>query len=169
MKKLLLAAALILGTVSANAASKTSDQAWNCSFGFSGTSTGLKVLVGFYHFNGKGSLQCVSDQGETANYPVTIRMNALPISPAISLGVMKMNARALDFRLVGHNPQEIFGTYSLLQGQVAIVGGAGVVTAIHDSEPRFALKLALQFARGLGVNLGLNKMHIELDRSGSTL
>lgn len=164
MKKVLLAMALVLGTFSAKAAN-ASEQAWNCSFGFQGQSVGMKILVGFYHLDGRGSLKCVSDDGQVANYPVKVRMAALPLSPAISLGVMHVNARALDFRVVGYDPSAIFGTYSLLQGQVAVVGGIGAITAIHDTDPRFALKLSLQFARGLGVNLGLNKMHVELDRS----
>jgi hypothetical protein len=161
VKKVLLALAMVLGTASAQAA--TSDS-WNCSFGFNGVSTGIKIFVGLYNFNGRGALQCVSDAGEKVSYPVKVSMHAAPISPSISLGVMKVYARALDFRLVNHNPQDIFGTYSLAQGQAAVLGGVGFVTAIHETEPAFALKLSLQFAEGLGVNLGLNRMNVELDR-----
>lgn len=169
MKKVVMVLAMVLGTVSANAESArtpaNSAQNWNCSFGFSGISTGLKILVGFYSFDGKGTLQCVSDAGQVATYPVKVTMRASPISPAISLGVMKVNAQAADFRLVGHNPDAVFGTYDLAQGQVAVLGGLGIVTAIHETEPTFSLKLALEFARGLGVNLGLNKMRVELDNN----
>jgi hypothetical protein len=165
MKKVLLALAVVLGAASAQATtSAKASQAWNCSFGFNGVSTGVKIFIGFYNFNGKGSLQCVSDAGETVTYPVKVTMRAAPLSPSISLGVMHLYARALDFRIENQSPLDVLGTYSLAQGQAAVIGGLGVVTALHETSPNFALKLSLQLAHGLGVNLGLNRMHVELDR-----
>ena len=132
--------------------------------GFKGTAKGVKILVGSYKFSGKGNLLCVSPTGQTADYPVTVTMNAAPLSPQISLGYMQLSGQAVEFSLFNLNPEDVLGTYYIAQGQAAVAGGVGVITAAKVGLPELALQISLQFARGLGVNLGLNKMHIELDK-----
>ena len=162
MKKVLAAIAIVLGATQAQAAAAP---AWVCGLNFAGTAKGIKLLIGTYSFKGEGELSCVSANGHRAEYPVTITMKAAPLSPGLSLGKMKLNGLAADISLGSQNPEDILGTYYVAQGQAAIIGGVGVITAVHADLPSLALKVSLQFARGFGINLGLNRMEIALDQS----
>jgi hypothetical protein len=75
---------------------------------------------------------------------------------------MKLSGQAVEFSLLNLQPEDVLGTYYVAQGQAAVAGGVGVITAAKVGLPQLAIQVSLQFARGLGVNLGLNKMHIEL-------
>lgn len=160
MKKFILAIAMVLGVSQAQAHSVP---AWVCSMGFRGASEGFKLIYGSYAFNGRGSLLCTSPGGKTVNYPVIITMNARKFSPQVSFGRMKLVGKAVEFALFERNPEDILGTYYIAQGQAAVIGGAGAITATKVGFPEIVLHVSLQFARGLGVNLGLNKMVIALD------
>ena len=162
MKKALLAIAMVMGAAQAHAFTAP---AWACSLGFKGSEEGVKILVGSFEFNGKGDLACVSPTGQTAHYPVTINMKAAPLSPQIAFGHIDLYGQAADISLLNTNPESILGTYYVAQGQAAVVGGVGILTAVHTDFPELSLKLSLQFAKGFGVNLGFNKMTIALDQS----
>lgn len=162
MKKVLLTIALVLGAAQAQAFTAP---AWMCKLDFAGTAKGIKVIVGSFKFDGQGDLDCISATGQTAHYPVTVLMDAAPLSPQIGFGKMKLNGMAADIALGSQNPEDILGNYYIAQGQAAILGGVGVITAVRADLPELALKVSLQFARGFGINLGLNKMVIALDES----
>lgn len=162
MKKAILAIAMFLGVSQAHAIQAP---AWACSMGFKGEAQGVKVIVGTYNFEGKGDLFCVSPTGQTANYPVTVTMEARKFSPQIALGHMKLTGQAVEFSLFNLNPEDVLGTYYVAQGQAAVAGGVGVITAAKVGLPQLSLQVSLQFARGLGINLGLNKMVIALDEA----
>jgi hypothetical protein len=159
MKKMILAIAMVLGASSAHAITSPT---WACSLNFNGTAKGLKILVGEYKFAGKGNLLCATPTGQVADYPVNVTMNAAPLSPQVSFGYMKLSGQAVEFSLLNLQPEDVLGTYYVAQGQAAVAGGVGVITAAKVGMPQLAIQVSLQFARGLGVNLGLNKMHIEL-------
>lgn len=159
MKKMILAIAMVLGASSAHAFTAP---AWACSLNFNGTAKGLKVIVGEYKFTGKGNLLCATPTGEVADYPVTVTMDAAPLSPQVSFGYMKLAGQAVEFSLLNLQPEDVLGTYYVAQGQAAVAGGVGVIAATKVGLPQLAIQVSLQFARGLGVNLGLNKLHIEL-------
>lgn len=162
MKKLLLTIALVLGAAQANAATAP---AWMCRLDFSGTAAGVKIVIGNYEFKGKGDLDCISATGEQAHYPVTVEMGASALSPQIAFGKLDLRGMAADIALGSQNPEDILGNYYVAQGQASVLRGVGVITAVHASLPQFALKVSLQFAKGFGINLGLNKMVIALDNS----
>jgi hypothetical protein len=162
MKKVLAAMAIVLGATQAHAVTAP---AWVCGLNFSGTEQGIKVLIGSFSFKGQGDLSCVSATGQRADYPVTVTMKAAPLSPQIAFGKMKLNGLAADITLGSQNPEDILGTYYVAQGAAAVVGGVGVITAVHANLPSLALKVSLQFARGFGINLGLNRMDIALDET----
>lgn len=151
---------MVLGVSQANAFEAP---AWACSLSFKGVAKGLKVIVGDYKFSGKGNLLCVSPTGTTEEYPVKVSMDAAALSPQISFGYMQLTGQAVEFSLLNMNPEDVLGTYHVLQGQAAIAGGVGVITAAKVGLPQLAIQVSLQFARGLGINLGLNKMKITLD------
>jgi len=161
MKKMILAIALVLGATQAHAFTAP---AWACSLSFKGQAQGLKVILGKYSFNGKGNLFCASPTGQHVDYPVKVTMNAKFLSPQIALGNLKLNGQAAEFSLFNTNPADVLGTYYVAQGQAAIAGGVGAITAVKVGFPELALQVSLQFARGLGVNVGVNKMVIALDQ-----
>ncbi|MBS1971266.1 MAG: hypothetical protein JSU04_13235 [Bdellovibrionales bacterium] len=164
MKKMILAIAMVLGASSAHAFTAP---AWACSLSFKGESQGLKVIVGNYSFDGKGDLLCVTPTGQVADYPVTVTMEAKKFSPQVALGHMKVAGQAVEFSLLNLNPEDVLGTYYVAQGQAAVAGGVGVIAATKVGLPQLALQVSLQFARGLGVNLGLSKMTIALDQEAA--
>ncbi|MBO9667553.1 MAG: hypothetical protein J7501_12160 [Bdellovibrio sp.] len=161
MKKAFLALAIVLGATSAHAFTAP---AWACNLNFKGEASGFKVILGNYQYDGKGTLSCMSPTGETAEYPVTVKMKAKPLSPQVALGHMTLTGQAAEIALFDTNPESILGTYYVAQAQGAIIGGVGVITATRIDLPTMALKVSLQFARGFGVNLGLNRMEIALDQ-----
>jgi hypothetical protein len=166
MKKAILAIALFLGVSQAHAITAP---AWACSLSFKGEGHGLKLLVGDYKFAGKGNLLCATPTGQVADYPVTVTMNAKKLSPQIAFGTMKLAGQAVEFSLFNLNPEDVLGTYYVAQGQAAIAGGVGIITAAKVGLPQLSIQVALQFARGLGINLGLNKMVIALDEEATPI
>lgn len=159
MKKMILAIAMVLGASQAHAFTAP---AWACSLSFKGEAKGLKVIVGEYKFNGSGTLLCASPTGQHVDYPVNVTMGGALLSPQVSFGYMQLSGQSVEFSLLNLNPEDVLGTYYVAQGQAAVAGGVGVITAAKVGLPELAIQVSLQFARGLGVNLGLNKMHIEL-------
>jgi hypothetical protein len=75
---------------------------------------------------------------------------------------MELNGQSMEFGLLDATPKSLFGEYIVAQAQGAIIGGVGVLTATKVGFPDLALKISLQFARGFGINLGVNTMHIKL-------
>ncbi|MDG0815172.1 hypothetical protein [Bdellovibrio svalbardensis] len=161
MKKVMLVIAMVLGTASAHALEAP---AWACNLAFKGEARGFKVILGDYAYQGKGDLNCVSLSGATAHYPVNVTMKAKPLSPQIAFGRMELTGQAAEIALFDTNPASILGTYYVAQAQGAILGGVGLITATRVDLPTMALKVSLQFAKGFGVNLGLNRMDITLDQ-----
>ncbi|MFM6928842.1 MAG: hypothetical protein ACKOX6_10290 [Bdellovibrio sp.] len=162
MKKVLLALAMVLGAGSAHAFTAP---AWSCNLNFKGEASGFKVILGNYQYNGKGTLSCMNPSGEVAEYPVTVKMKAKALSPQVAIGRMELTGQAAEIALFNTNPEAILGTYYVAQAQGSIIGGVGVITATRIDLPTLALKVSLQFAKGFGVNLGLNRMEIALDQS----
>lgn len=161
MKKALLTFAMVLGTASAQAYQAP---AWACNLYFKGEAHGFKVLFGKYEYEGKGDLNCISFSGEKAHYPVNVAMKAQPLSPQIAFGRMELTGQAAEISLFDTSPESILGSYLVGQAQGAIIGGVGIITATRIDLPTIALKVSLQFTKGFGVNLGLNKMDITLDQ-----
>ncbi len=166
MKKIMMALTMLVGMSQAHAQLDTQEvksaPAWICSMHFKGQATGVKFLLGFYQFNGTGELNCVSASGVHQSYPIKLTMKAKALSPQISFGHMELTGLAADISLFNTDPASLFGNYLVVQGQAAIIGGVGIITAVHTDLSSLSLSLSLQFAKGFGINLGLNKLKIEL-------
>lgn len=161
MKKVLLALAIGFAGLQAQA---VQSPAWFCTLGFKGTAVGAKLLIGAYHFDGKGSLDCVNPTGQNVTYPVRVTMNAKALSPQISLGFMNLYGRSAQIGISSsRNPAVLLGDYYIAQAQAAVIGGAGIITAVHANDSSVALKVALQLTSGFGINLGMNRMRVTLD------
>ncbi|MBC7370135.1 MAG: hypothetical protein H7326_01130 [Bdellovibrionaceae bacterium] len=136
--------------------------AWACSMAFEGKGQGLKVILGRYRFLGYGVLNCTNVTGHHASYKVKITMRTGIVSPGVSIGKFEMKGRAADISLANSSPKALLGDYYIAQGQGAIVGGVGLLTAVKVGAPQLALKISVQFVKGFGINLSLNKMNISL-------
>ncbi len=165
MKHIAVIVALVVTGAFAQAKSRISPTAWGCSMGFNGYAKGFKVIIGTYQYKGHGTLDCVSASGERVSLPITVSMRAAPLSPTISLSRMELRGVAANISLLNTYPEAILGTYGVVQGSVALVGGVGAMTAVHAELPSVTLNLSLQLARGFGLNLGINRMVIALDES----
>src|SRR5690349_18284968 len=108
MKNIMIAIALMLGTTQAFARdtreNRTSPQAWACSMGFQGEAVGVKLIIGFYKFNGKGTLNCISASNERVSYPITVSMRAAPLSANLSLAKMELAGVAGNISLLNTYP-----------------------------------------------------------------
>ncbi len=166
MKAVLLSLALVFGLSQAHAQVEQQEvkslPAWACAMHFKGKAAGVKFLLGFYHFDGVGTLNCTSASGVKKSYPIKLTMKAKPLSAQISLGKMELTGLAADISLFSSNPEALLGNYYLVQGQASVIRGLGIITAVHTDLPSLSLNISLQFAKGFGINLGLNKLKIEL-------
>ncbi len=165
MKHLLIAITFLFAGAYAQADSRSSPEAWACSMGFSGRSTGVKLIVGYYRYHAKGNLNCVSTMGEKVSLPIKVSMHAKPISANISLSRMEMKGVTGQFSLLNNHPEALLGRYAVLQGSVAFVGGVGAMTAVHADLPSVTMNISLQLVKGFGFNLGINRMVVALDES----
>ena len=166
MKKLFVVLALGLMGLQANAELRS--PAWVCSMNFNGRAVGARLIVGFYKFNGRGTLNCVNPTGQTQSIPVKVSMRAKPLSLGASLGFMDLYGQSAEIALVAganRGPETMLGDYLVGSANAAIIGGAGIVTAVHAQNRSLALKLALQLTKGFGVKLGIDRLRVTLDES----
>lgn len=163
MKSVLVAMAMVFG-LGLTTQAKADIPAWACNMTFKGKATGVKLILGKYHFNGTGDLRCISASGVKESYPITLKMKSKFIGPQVSLSKMELTGVATNIALFTNNPKDLLGNYLVAQGQAAVVGGVGVLAAAHTDIPAITLNLSLQFTKGFGINLGFDKLKIELDQ-----
>lgn len=164
MKQVLVAVAMVFGfglTTQAHA----DIPAWVCNMTFKGQASGVQLIVGKYHLDAKGDLRCVSASGVTESYPITLKAKSHFIGPQIALGKVAFVGAAANVALFTNNPKDLLGNYLVAQGQASVIRGAGVLAAVHTDIPAITVNLSLQFTKGFGVNLGLEKLKIELDQN----
>lgn len=139
------------------------NRAWTCGMEFRGVASGVRVIIGRYTFNGTGTLKCTGANGKKVSYPIRVTMRSGVVSPGVSIGHQELIGRAADISLLHSNPKALLGNYYIAHGQGSIVRGAGVITGVKaGSDPQITVKVSLQFTKGLGVNLGLDRMKISL-------
>ena len=84
------------------------------------------------------------------------------MEPLIFIGKKKKGLCLAEIALLTTNPEAIRCTFYVAQAQGSVIEGVGLITATRIDLPTLALKVSLQFAKGFGVNLGLNRMEIAL-------
>ena len=139
--------------------------AWVCNLNFQGTSKSAQIIVGKSEFNGKGTVRCVSASNLRAEYPVTVTMTSAPIAPRIGLGKMELYGESLQVTLNDGTPESLLGDYLVAEGRAAVIGGAGVIAAVHAGNTALSFNVSVQLVKGFGVDLGFRKMKIEVDSS----
>jgi hypothetical protein len=162
MKSVLVAMAMVFG-LGLTSQAKADIPAWACNMTFKGEAKGVKLIIGKYNLDAKGSLRCVSASGVTESYPITLKAKSRFIGPQVALGKLQFVGAAANIALFTNNPQDLLGNYLLVHGQASVIRGAGVLAAAHTDIPALTVNLSLQFTKGFGVNLGLEKLAIELD------
>lgn len=139
------------------------NRAWSCGMAFRGVAAGVRVIVGHYNFNGTGTLNCTGANGKKVSYPIRVTMRSGLVSPGVSIGRQEIIGRAADISILHASPKVLLGNYYIAQGQGAIVRGAGVITGVKvGSSPQLTVKVSLQFTKGFGINMSLDRMKISL-------
>lgn len=162
MKKLIVAAALALVAVSAQAqmVETQARPALVCAIAFKGHSHGAQLILGRFHTEATGVLKCTDMLGGVYERPIRIEMGTHCLAPAIGLGDFKIAGVSTEFSLLNHDPEVLFGRYAIAQGQAALIGGIGSFTAVKVAPPQVALQVSVQLMSGVGVHLGFHEMTI---------
>lgn len=163
MKQVLVAMAMVFG-LGLSTQAHADIPAWACNMTFKGQASGVKVIIGKYHLDAKGDLRCISASGVKESYPITLKAKSHFIGPQVALGKLDFVGAATNIALFTNNPKDLLGNYLVAQGQASVIRGVGVLAAVHTDIPAITLNLSLQFTKGFGVNLGLDKLNIALDQ-----
>jgi hypothetical protein len=138
---------------------------WTCNMKFAGEGHGFQVVLGRFKLNGAGTIYCWNPLGDTQTIPVLVTMKSAIVSPNVSVGKFNFTGRSLDLSLGNFSPEKLLGRYRVAHGHGAFIGGAGVLTGVKVGIPQLALKVSVEFDRGFGFSLGLNRMMVELDET----
>lgn len=133
---------------------------WTCGLAFAGTSMGLKIILGEFSTNAIGILKCVDLEGNHFNRNVSITMDSYFLSPVVGFGYFKFAGVSSEISLLNCNPSVLFGNYLVVQGQGAVIGGAGTFAAVRVRPPQVALNIALKLEKGFGVQVGVERLKI---------
>jgi hypothetical protein len=163
MKKLLIFALVLaygLGFTAKAEAAERGGPLWVCQMGFRGEAKGFKVLLGKYRFQADGTMNCVSMFGHIVHYPITLSMNALPLSPGVAIGKYKVYGQSGEVSLFNCDPDELLGKYMIAQAHATILGGVGAITAVKLGNPQLAVGLSINVQKGFGFDVSINQLRI---------
>ncbi len=160
MKSVLVVMAMVFGL---GLQAQADVPAWACNMTFKGQASGIKLIIGKYKLDAQGTLRCVSASGVTESYPITLKAKSHFIGPQVALGKQSFVGTAANIALFTNNPKDLLGNYAFVHGQATIIRGVGVLAAAHTDIPALTVNLSLQFTKGFGVNLGVEKLVIALD------
>ncbi|MBK7962043.1 MAG: hypothetical protein IPK04_13085 [Bdellovibrionales bacterium] len=153
--------ALVLATALMMSLPAFSMERWNCNLTWQAQGGGLQIIVGMFKLKGTGTAVCSNATGEIRELPFNVTMGGQPLSPSVSIGVMKVNAGATIYGVEGQ-PESLFGKYATLGGQLALIGGvgAGVATEFLDDRDH-KLSVNMELVRGLGASVGVRVLKLE--------
>ncbi|MCB0384700.1 MAG: hypothetical protein KDD43_04845 [Bdellovibrionales bacterium] len=157
MKKLLIALATMV-SMQAFAESPL----WTCAMEFDAQGKGLQVLLGKYEVQGQGTLDCYGISGDEVSIPIKITMDSKPLALRVAFGKLNAKGVTAQIALFANNPEDLLGTYLAVRAEAAVIGGVGAFVATHADFPALVLNVGLEFTHGFGVNLGIEKMKIEM-------
>ncbi|WP_374033758.1 hypothetical protein ACES2I_13810 [Bdellovibrio bacteriovorus] len=144
-----------------NDASIMGNRLWGCGMTFKGTSKGIKVIVGHFKTVAYGTLHCKSIKGTHYRQDVMVTIGHHWIGATAGIGYFKLKGASSEISLFNSNPDVILGKYLVAQGEAAIIGGVGAFTAVKVGLPQLAMNISLQLLKGLGVQVGVDKLYIE--------
>ncbi len=133
---------------------------WVCGFAFKGTSKGIKVIVKHFKTEAYGVLKCKGVPGQSFTRDVKITIGHHWIGATAGIGYFKLAGVSSEVSLLNCSPDKIFGKYVVAQGEGAIIGGVGAFTAVKVGLPQLAFNISIQLLKGLGVQVGVDKLTI---------
>ena len=134
---------------------------WTCGLTFTGSSMGVKVILGRFTTHASGRLRCVDLEGRHFSRDVRVHMGSRFIGPVIGAGYFKFAGVSSEISLFNCNPDVLYGSYVVAHGQGAIIGGAGTFTAVRVKPPEIAVNIGLKLVKGFGAQVGIEHFTIE--------
>lgn len=166
MKKILVVLALSL--VGAFAHADNGDEmtaqgklSWTCGLTFTGSSMGVKVILGHFTTHATGKLRCIDLEGNHFSRDVKVHMGSHFIGPVVGIGYFKFAGVSSEISLFNCSPEVLFGSYVVAHGQGAVIGGAGTFAAVRVKPPELAVNVALKLLKGFGAQVGVEHFTIE--------
>jgi hypothetical protein len=170
MKKLLLVLAVSMTGMFAHAEDMNMDMdangdvvhaesAWVCGLKFKGTSKGVQVIVGKFSTVAYGTLSC-KGIGGTYTRDVMVTMGGKCIGLTAGIGYFKIKGISSEISLFNADPNMLLGKYKTVNGEAAVIVGAGAFTAIKVGLPQLAFAVSVQLVGGFGAKVGIEKMMI---------
>ncbi|QDK44011.1 hypothetical protein DOM22_01955 [Bdellovibrio sp. ZAP7] len=171
MKKLLVVLAVGLAGMVAKAetadmsmmtddVSMQGGRTWVCGMHFKGVSKGFKIIAGKFKTTAYGMLKCTSFNGTKWSRPVKITMGAHCIGPQVGLGWLKFHGIGGELSLFNADPDVILGKYLAVNGDAAVIIGAGSFRAVKVGWPQLAMNMSIKLDAGLGATVGLDHLYI---------
>lgn len=164
MKKAIFGLMMMVGMTGLTAVADDTNELkqpfYQCALTFRAQGGGVQFIVGAFKLKGLGKIQCVDIAGNTQELDVKVTLGGSPIAPNLAIGKFRVAAIASGIG-VATGPEALLGTYYTAGGRAAVVVGAGGVLAVHGGSEALTLNLGLSLERGLGVQVGLNRLKIE--------
>lgn len=131
---------------------------WTCGLTFTGTSEGVKVILGHFTTEAVGRLKCIDLEGHHFSKDVRVSMGSHWIGPVVGIGHFKFAGVSSEISLFNCSPNVLFGKYLVGHGQGAIIGGAGTFAAVRVKPPEVAMNISLKLLHGFGAQVGIESM-----------
>ncbi|MCC7404215.1 MAG: hypothetical protein IT288_07440 [Bdellovibrionales bacterium] len=135
---------------------------WNCAMEFEAKGEGLQLILGKYEVTGTGTLDCYGLNGQELSVPIKITMDSQPVNLRVAFGELYAKGVSAEIALFANSPEDLLGEYLAVRAEAAIIGGVGAFVATHAKFPALVLHVGLEFTHGFGVNLGIERMKIEV-------
>lgn len=136
-------------------------RAWVCGLSFTGTSMGVKVILGHFKTVAYGTLKCKGVLGTHYSQDVMVTIGHHWLSPTVGIGYFKLAGLTSEISLFNSSPEVILGNYGVATVDAAVIGGVGTFTAVKVGLPQLAFNVSLKLLFGLGVQVGIDKLSIE--------
>ena len=131
---------------------------WTCGLTFTGTSEGIKVIVGHFTTEATGRMRCIDLEGRHFSKNVRISMGSHWLGPVVGAGHFKFAGVSSEISLFNCSPNVLFGKYLVAHGQGAIIGGAGTFAAVRVKPPELAVNISVKLVHGFGAQVGIESL-----------
>lgn len=162
MKKMIMGLVMLSSFVgfSAMASGQIEKPLWQCGLTFKAQGGGVQFIVGSFKMRGPGTIRCVDIAGNTQVMDVKVTLGGRPLAANVALGKFRIAGLATGLG-VATGPEALLGRYYTVGAQGAVLVGAGANMAFHGGAEAVTLNLGVALEKGLGVQVGLNRMMIE--------
>ncbi len=164
MKRIVFGLMMIVGiagvTAKASDGNELKQPFFDCALTFKAQGGGIQLVVGSFKLQGPGKIRCVDIAGNTQEIDVKVTFGGKHLAPNLAIGRFHLAGVATGIG-VASGPEALLGTYYTAGGRAAFIVGAGANLAVHGGAEALTMNLGLSLERGVGLQLGLNRMKIE--------